>query len=159
MFDLSLDTRLRRYCEERCVLLKSFLGDGTDGRVYKTDRPNAVKVFKYPKNFYMELRCYQRLRDRKVHRILDFTVPRLLNYHETFGVIEMETVTPPCILDFGKCYLDSQPEHSAETWRDHHESQRELWEDRYSTVQRILGMLKSHGIYYQDPKPGNIIFE
>jgi hypothetical protein len=40
------------------------------------------------------------------------------------------------------------------------EEQRELWEtrERYRQVQSILWQLRQIGIYYQDPKPGNIDF-
>jgi hypothetical protein len=50
----------------------------------------------------------------------------------------MELVSRPCLIDFGKAYLDSQPEHSPEQWEAHIEWQREIWGRRFDDVQSIL---------------------
>jgi hypothetical protein len=106
----------------------------------------------------MELACYQRLKERGIRKVRDFAVPRLIQSDDKLLVIEMEIVTAPYLIDFGKAYLDREPDHSAETWAEHHAAQRELWEDKYNEVQAVLWSLRQIGIYYRDPKPGNIMF-
>lgn len=139
--------------------LTDFLGDGTDGNVWKTARKTAVKAFKYNKNYDMELACYQRLTENNVTNIMSLAVPRFVGCDHELQVIEMGIVSPPCLIDFGKAYLDSQPEHSPETWRDHENEQREIWGDRYQDVQAVLWKLKQLGIYYRDANPRNLMFE
>ena len=73
-------------------------------------------------------------------------------------VVEMDLVTPPYLIDFGKAYLDSAPEHSAETWQDYYDEQHEIWGDRFSTVQAIMYKLRTYGIIYRDASPRNIRF-
>ena len=88
-----------------------------------------------------------------------YAVPTMVDFHDELLVIEMSLVTAPFLLDFGKAYLDSEPEHSEETWAYHYEEQKEIWEHRFDEVQSLLSELKSMGIYYRDPKPGNIMFD
>lgn len=134
------------------------LGGGTDGDVWKTDRKTAVKVFQYQKNYLMELGCYQRLGEHGITKIRQLAVPRLIAWDDDLLVVEMSIVTVPYLIDFGKAYLDGEPEHSAETWADHYEQQRQIWEDKFNEVQAVLGSLRHLGIYYRDAKPGNLMF-
>jgi hypothetical protein len=63
-------------------------------------------------------------------------------------------------LDFGKVYLDREPPY----WRDEQimgddeARRREMFEDRWPEVQRILADLRTMDIYYVDPTPANIMF-
>jgi hypothetical protein len=159
MSHLSAEERAKKYATQLGLELTDFLGDGTDGNVWKTARNTAIKAFNYKKNYDMELACYQRLKERNVTKIMQLAVPRLVGHDAALQVIEMEIVSPPCLIDFGKAYLDHQPEHSAETWQDYNEEQREIWEDRYQEVQAVLWKLKELGIFYRDAKPRNIIFD
>lgn len=106
----------------------------------------------------MELGCYQRLRQHGITKIRQFAVPRLIAWDDRLLVVEMSIVTVPYLIDFGKAYLDGEPEHSAETWAEHYAHQRELWEDKFDEVQAVLRSLQHLGIYYRDAKPGNLMF-
>ncbi len=134
------------------------LGGGNDGTVWQTDRKTALKCFQYQKNYRMELGAYQRLRMHRVTKIRELAVPRLIDADDDRLVVEMTIVTPPCLIDFGKSYLDSEPDHSPEVWADYHREQREIWEERNAEVQAVLRKLQQYGIYYRDAKPKNIMF-
>ena len=135
------------------------LGHGTDGSVWKTNRKSAVKVFERQKNYDMEIGCYQRLSLHKITNIEGFSIPRLIHWDDTLLVIEMQLVTPPYMLDFGKAYVDWCPEHSPEQEDDFNQEQEELWGHYLPQVRSLLWHLRNIGIYYRDPKPGNIMFE
>jgi len=158
MDSLTPQDRIKEYAKELDLKITGFLGDGTDGYVVKSDRTTAIKAFAYEKNYIRELLCYQRLRENNVYKIGKLSVPRLVDYHAGLWIIEMGIVAPPCVLDFGKAYLDSSPDFSAETWREHFKSEREIWEDRYPEVQAIVWQLKQYGILYYDTSPKNIQF-
>ena len=69
----------------------------------------------------------------------------------------MGVVKPPYLLDFGKAHFSS-PDFSPEVMADWEEERRELfgarvWEE---SIRPLLWKLESLGIYYLDPKPGNI---
>jgi hypothetical protein len=115
--------------------------------VWETNRKTVAKVFQYQKNYYMELRCYQRLKRHSISHIRQFAVPRLIEFDSNLFVLEMSIVTAPYLIDFGKAYLDSEPDHSAETWAEHHQEQQEIWEDRYGEVQAVLWSLRQLGIF------------
>jgi hypothetical protein len=109
----------------------------------------------------VEVSCYERLRQRGVEKIDSFHIPLFLGKDDALLVIKIGFVTPPFLLDFGKSYLDRPPpEMSQEMQAYIDDEQRELWEtpQRYRQVRSILWQLQQLGIYYQDPKPGNIEF-
>jgi hypothetical protein len=149
----------KRYVQTRDAHITNCIGGGTDGTVWKTDQPSAIKVLELEKNYRMELGRYQRLADHGVRNVLGLVVPRILGWDDDLMVVEMELVSPPCLIDFAKAYLDWQPEHSKEQWEDHLLSQRDLWGEHFGDVQAILWKLEQIGIYYRDPKPANIMFE
>jgi hypothetical protein len=70
-------------------------------------------------------------------------------------------VRPRFLLDFGKVYLDAPPPYwnDAEIMANWHAEGRENFGDRWSKVLSLIGMLQKYGIWYIDPKPGNIMFE
>src|SRR4029079_7971420 len=138
MSRLDLRTRADEYARQQGMQLADHLGGGTDGEVWMTNRRTAVKVFQYRKNYDMEVACYHRRKERGVTRIGHFAVPRLVQFDEPLMIVEIEIVTPPYVIDFGKAYLDGEPEHSAETWAEHQAAQRELWEDKFNEVQSVL---------------------
>ncbi|MCA9146543.1 MAG: hypothetical protein KDB05_27370 [Planctomycetales bacterium] len=70
----------------------------------------------------------------------------------------MAIVSPPYILDFGKVYIDHQPEHTDEVLQEWNERQQEIWGNRWADVQSILWQLRRIGIYCQDPNTDNIRF-
>ena len=134
------------------------LGDGTDGSVWPTNRKTAVKALQRQRNYRCERDCYQRLKEHQITVIDGLAVPRLVSHDDVLWIIEMDIVSPPFLLDFAKAYLDVPPDHTAEVIEDWRQAQAELWEDRWPQVRSILWQLERLGIYYQDPKPGNIMF-
>ena len=135
------------------------LGYGTDGSVWKSNRPSAVKALERESNYRTELACYQRLKERGIRNIRGFAVPALEGYDDELLIIEMTVASPPFILDFAKAYLDRPIRHTAEVMEETRALWEELFEERWPEVRRLLAALEGMGIYYQDPKPGNISFE
>lgn len=132
------------------------LGGGTDGSIWQTVEGTAVKAFEREKNYLPEVECYRRLRAESVNEIMGFAVPELEGYSNELMAIEMTIVEPPFLLDFGKVYLDSEPEYftDQEIMANWMQEGRDLFED----VQQLLSALWKYGICYVDPKPGNIRF-
>ena len=161
MEDLELTERAERYAQLSGIglELETPVGHGTDGSVWASSRLTAVKALYRRRNYDLELECYKRFQARQVVNLAGFTVPQLVAWDDVLLIIEMELVTPPYILDFGKVAIDRRPDFSAEVWADWDEQIAELFESRLPDVRRLLLALERHGIYYLDPKPGNIMFE
>jgi hypothetical protein len=161
MFNSILEVRANRYGRKAQIEIRFDvpLGSGTDGAVWKSNRETAVKVFERQANYTIELECYKRLATAGVTAIGRFSVPRLIGYDDELWVLEITIVEPPFIIDFAKSYLDRPPDYSAEVLADDEERNREVFEDRWREVKSLLWALRQHGIYYMDPKPGNIMFE
>jgi hypothetical protein len=149
-----------RYAEFSRIQIdwQSPLGLGTDGAVWKSSRKTAVKALERERNYRIELECYQRLYDADVTRVCGFAVPKLIGFHDDFQIIEMDIVSPPFVLDFAKCWLDTPPEFSDKQWDDWQAAGQELFEARWQAVLELLAVLKQYGIYYYDAKPANIVF-
>lgn len=161
LFSPDQESRAQAYAASHELVLAQTIGSGTDGAVWKATKGRqklVLKVFERDKQYRTELACYQRLTENRIRKIGQFAVPRLVGWSDELLVVEIALVTPPYLIDFGKAYLDSAPEHSEETWEYHHEEQRDLWGDKYAEVQALLWQLERIGIYYQDAKPGNITF-
>lgn len=139
--------------------IAGYLGGGTDGEVWKTTIPTAIKVFGYNTGYENEKYCYQRLADWGLTDTIDgFQVPRMLTFDDELKTIEMELMlTPPYIIDFAKVRF-SDPEFADETQQYHERECEELFEHNWPAVQSLLATLASYQIYYLDPKPGNIMF-
>ena len=134
------------------------LGFGNDGSVWATDKKSAVKSFEREENYIRERSCYQRLEDLSVEKVGNFAIPRLIGYDDDLWIIEMDIVSPPFLLDFGKAYLDHPPDYPPEVMADWNAECREMFGDRWDRVQVALGWLRSYGIFYYDAKIGNITF-
>ena len=103
---------------------------------------------------------HQRFSANKVTDIYGFTVPQLIGYDDRLQIIEMTIVTPPYILDFGKVWIDKAPDYPSETWQEYYSELQERFGERTGKVRTLLSALQVHyGIWYMDPKPGNIRFE
>ena len=161
MADSILEERAKRYAEraEVQIQFECSLGSGTDGTVWKTLRGSAVKSFERRPNYMLEVECYKRLTSAGVTEIDGFAVPRLIGFDDDLWVIEIEIVTRPFILDFAKVYLDRPPDYSPEVLAEDEDRNREVFEDRWPNVKSLMYALRRYGIYYMDPKPGNITFE
>lgn len=135
-------------------------GYGIDGTVWRTSRHSVVKVFELEKNYRDELECYRRLGAAGIDNISGFAVPELIGFHARLKVIEMKIVRPPFLLDFGKVYLDSPPPYwnDGEIMANWHAEGRENFGEQWSKVLSLIGALQKYGIWYVDPKPGNIMF-
>ena len=139
--------------------LKTPLGYGNDGRVWKSSRKSAVKAFERASNFRRESQCYRRLTEHNVRTICGLTIPHLIRIDESLLIVEMRLVAPPYLLDFGKAYLDTPPEYPPDAMEDWEaQGVENFGAERWLDVKRIIRQLKSHGIYYYDAKPGNINF-
>ena len=154
-----LEVRAHLYADSRNIAIDMQLGYGNDGSVWMTNCKTAVKVERNDEVFARELAAYSRLRDLQVEQIAGFWVPRLIDFEEDLWAIEMEIVSPPYLLDFGKAYLDRRPDFTSEVLADWEAERRELFEaTQWPTVKKVLASLASFGIYYYDVKPGNIQF-
>jgi hypothetical protein len=158
----STDLRLRQHLSRfpAGVELARFLGGGTDGDVWETNRESAVKVFKHERGYYNERDTYLRLEEWGLtQRIDEFSVPRMLQYDDELLVVEMDMMhEPPYILDFAKVRLDRSPEFSDEVLADAERMGIERFEHHWPEVKRLLETLESYQIYYLDPQRGNITF-
>jgi hypothetical protein len=118
----------------------------------------AVKVFRREEAYWSEKAAYQRLADLDLASVEEFIIPRLHDADDALQVIEMDIVSPPYLLDFGKCYLDRRPDFSSEVWQQWQEDHEEVWEGRWKIVRQAVWQLEKYGIYHIDPRPGNMRF-
>lgn len=103
--------------------------------------------------------CYRRLFENGVDLLAGFDVPELVDYSNLLWAIEMTVVTPPCILDFGKAYVDSPPDYSAEALAEAEAAERELFSDeQWRQVRLVRAALRRYAIHYFDARPSNIMF-
>jgi hypothetical protein len=158
--DDDLHARVTQYAAARSLALSSQhpFGFGNDGTLWKSSVPTVIKAFRHHQVYSTELACYLRLQEREVTEIRGFAIPGISDHDDELRVIEMDLVSPPYLLDFGKTYLDRKPDFSEEVWHDWAEQHAEMWDDRWPEVKRLLWRLESYGIYYVDPRPGNIRF-
>jgi hypothetical protein len=138
--------------------LKTPLGYGNDGCVWKSNRQSAVKAFERQDNYRRESRCYQRLAEHGVRFIQGLAIPQLLGLDDRLMIVEMQLVAPPFLLDFGKAHLDVAPDFSPEVMTDWEETGEELFGLRWPDAKAVVWGLRQYGIYYYDAKPGNINF-
>lgn len=146
------------------------LGRGQDGTVWTTGQGlTAVKVVERESNYYRERDCYILFQQESLSNIIvsdetigktwEFSIPELIDYDDELWVLELGIVQPPYILDFGKCYLNAPPTYPEETVREAEEHSRELFEDRWPIVAKLLQKLEAYQVYYIDANPKNIQFE
>lgn len=139
--------------------MKIPLGNGTDGKVWETNRRTAVKALDRESGYWNERDSYLRLKEYGVGKIEGLRVPELIGYDDDLLVVEMEIVSPPCILDFAKTKIDHPPDFSEEVLRDSEEKGQFEFGENWPRVKAILQTLESFQIYYLDPRPANIMFE
>jgi hypothetical protein len=135
------------------------LGEGTDGNVWTTSRLSAIKVLKHKKNYVNELECYQRLMERGIEKVDGLAVPKLYHYDDSLGVLEMEVVKPPYLLDFGKAYIDQNSPYTQEELARYTNSMYSHFPaSDLPRLKKVCQFLRRHGIIYLDAKPKNIRF-
>jgi len=153
-----LEARARKY-EELFHLRLDFatpLGHGRDGKVWKSTVDTAVKVYAKYKPFATELACYRRLQEKRINKIMEFSIPEFVRFHGALGVIEMQVVSPPFLIDFGIATVDDPPRYSEEIMAQERRGWKKNFGSRYPRVLTLVACLEMHGIYYLDPHPGNI---
>jgi hypothetical protein len=160
--DSELLSRAEAYANSRGIRLigKDMLGYGSDGSVWHSSRRTAIKALYRVKSFVHELECYRRLKAAGVRQVGVFDVPFLEDYDEELRIVEISIVQPPYLLDFGKVYLDQAPTHlyDEQMMANAHAEWHERFGERWSKVRHAMRMLEKHGIYYYDPRPGNVCF-
>lgn len=113
MKDPTIFDRVAQYLNLRGegAKIKEFLGDGTDGAAWATDRTTAVKVFRSERGYFNERDTYLRLLEYGVTEQLDgFWLPKMHGWEDDLMVIEMDLMQrPPYIIDFAKVRLNSPP--------------------------------------------------
>jgi hypothetical protein len=153
------EIRARQIADEWGILLVRLLGHGIDGNVWQTDRATALKVFLRSETYERERDCYRRLLENAVVKIAGFDVPELLDYDNRRLAIEMTIVSPPCVLDFGKAYVDAPPDYTAEALSEAEAIERELFsDDEWRQVRLVRAALLNFNIHYFDARPSNIMF-
>jgi hypothetical protein len=161
-YSLSHLARAQSYADANKVALirEDPFGYGMDGTIWRTSRHSVVKVFEHERNFRDEWECYRRFASAQVESVLGFAVPELIGFHDKLWVLEISIVSPPFLLDFGKVYLDAPPPYwdDAEVMGHWHAEGQDNFGSRWSKVLSVIGSLQKYGIYYVDPKPGNIMF-
>lgn len=156
----SLIEPAKRYARKHGRYLGRWLGGGSDGDAWEFDG-NVIKAIVNNEKYQRESGCYLRLRERNVQSLCGFTVPRLIGLDDELLIVEMGYVNPPCVLDFGKAYLDEIPDYYGtstvmEDWD--REGRENFGDENWLVVRGIHASLKQLGIYYMDTKPGNIMF-
>jgi hypothetical protein len=160
--DSELFLRASQYADSRGIQLvgKDLLGYGSDGSVWKSSRHMAIKALYDNRRFDLELECYLRLKTEGIRHIGMFDVPFLVDFDQALLIIEISIVQPPYLLDFGKVYLDHPPTHlyDEQMMANAHVEWEERFGKRWSKVHHAMKMLEKLGIYYYDPRPGNVCF-
>lgn len=127
--------------------------------MWQTDRATALKVFLRQETYERERDCYRRLLENGVAKVVGFDVPELLDYDNRHLAIEMTIVAPPCVLDFGKAYVDAPPDYTAEALAEAEAIERELFtDDQWRQVRLVRAASLNLGIHYFDARPSNIMF-
>ncbi|HTI50963.1 MAG TPA: hypothetical protein VL475_08430 [Planctomycetaceae bacterium] len=158
--EAELQARIGKYAETNGIEMTDRLGGGVQGVVYQTTVASAIKAFNRAEHYEREVAVYRRLRARSVTNVCGFSVPRPIRYDDELLILEMTIVQPPFVLDFASAGLDGPLyDHTPEAIEEWIESRKELFEDNWPIVRRIISEFKSHGIFLSDVKPGNIMFE
>jgi len=140
--------------------IKEFLGDGTDGAVWATDRSTAVKVFKLARGYFNERDAYMRLAEYEVtEQLAGFWVPKMNGFDDDLRVVEMDLMQrPPYIIDFAKVRIDRPPDFPQDVLDHIEEKGQDQFQDNWPAVRMLMEALESFQIYYVDPSPYNIVF-
>jgi hypothetical protein len=148
--------RASHYAKSRgmSVESKDLLGHGSDGSVWRSSTPTAVKALYYEKNYANELESYRRLKRAGVQQINGFFVPILEDSDDSLYIVEMSIVQPPYLLDFGKVYIDVPPPyHDDEQLMANAQAEwREWFGKHWVRVAGVLKLLQKYGSRYLQPK-------
>ncbi len=156
----SLKANAEKYAAKLSQTLGDWLGEGSDGSAWECDG-NVIKAMVSREKYTRESRCYLRLAEAKIQSLCGFTIPELIGLDDELLIVEMGFVSPPCLLDFGKAYIDEIPDYYQsesvmEQWNE--EGLENFGDERWGIVRGLHASLKRLGIYYMDTRPGNIMF-
>ena len=151
------------YAARRQLQLAERLGFGVHGMIFVAEDKSkggktAVKAHREAGPYRRECEVYGRLKRAGVTELLGFHVPQFIRADYDLRVIEMSIVTRPFVLDFAGAYPDAPPDFPAETWIEWEAGKRELFEERWPMVEKILSALEELDIYMVDVSPSNIAF-
>ncbi|MBV8176741.1 MAG: hypothetical protein JO151_19565, partial [Verrucomicrobia bacterium] len=95
----------KAYAARYSLTISKRLGSGIHGIVFVAKsklRPgrSALKLHRDSTAYEQEKLVYERLRQRSLHRVLDFHLPTLVRSDDEFLAIEMTIVKPPFVLGF-----------------------------------------------------------
>jgi len=138
------------------------LGDGKDGRVFKTADGNAVKFLIDDALYRRELRAYQILLKQNIDEINGFQIPRLIRGDDALRAIEMTIVRPPFLQDFASAYTGEEYarfEFTQEVLEEREAHWSEMFGDRWPDVQSLVAAFTGKtGLILLDLSPNNIKF-
>jgi hypothetical protein len=151
----------KAYAARYSLKISKRLGSGIHGIVFVAKsklRPgrSALKLHRDSTAYEQEKLVYERLRQRSLHRVLDFHLPTLIRSDDEFLAIEMTIVKPPFVLDFAGATLDAVSEFSEEILTDWRASKEEQFGQDWPKVSLALDELARHGIHLLDVSPSNI---
>lgn len=132
------------------------LGFGKDGSVWASSDLTAIKVFASPGPYARERDVYARLESSGVRHLHGYAVPRLYEFDDGIGVIEMSIVEPPFVLDFASATLDSAPDFPEDVLTEWYAEKREQFGADWSKAAAVIRALERLGIFMLDVHPGNI---
>ena len=133
------------------------LGFGQDGAVWRSSRRTAIKACRLRQAYENERDAYLRLQDRGIYRIGPFDIPRMVDSDDVYATLEMEIVSPPYLLDFGKAYVDRPSPYTEDQIAESMEECRDLFEPAdWPAIEGAVLDLKLIGIVYLDVKPANV---
>jgi len=155
--------RAQDYARRKGLLLDKQLGSGVHGIVFAVESQTepgraAIKVHDREHSYRRERDIYLRLREHGITEVRGCAVPEMIDYDDTFWIIEMTIVVRPFVLDFAGAYLDHAPDFSEKVLADWRAEKQEQFGSRWPEVQAILRVLEAYGIYMEDVSPGNIGF-
>lgn len=135
------------------------LGSGTDGWVFSLKPHSVVKVHQAQHTFQNELEAYRRLRANDVSMIGRFNVPQFISHDADMRALEISFVTPPYLIDFGKCHFDEEIDFTEEAWEIWYARLEELFGDGVSEVVSVRNhLIRRYGIYHDDLSLDNLNF-
>jgi hypothetical protein len=132
------------------------LGWGVSGFVFLSpDLMTAIKVHHNSDGFHTEVKAYELLRRHRITQIDGITIPKLRKADFDRGLIQIDFVSPPYLLDFAGVRF-SDPEFPSETVREIHEDIQLRFGRNAPIAYAVQHRLLQIGMYYLDLRPSNL---
>jgi hypothetical protein len=132
------------------------LGWGVSGIVFASPSlTSAIKVHHRLDSYLTEVKAYTLLRQHRITSLHGLTIPRMHRHDDRLGLIEMDLVSPPFLLDFaGVKFAD--PGFSSDTQEDIDQTIQMRFGDRADVAYAVYHSLRTIGMYYLDLRPSNL---